>query len=292
MARRPRAAQTAFGPMVIVAAEQLQPPDRRLVVDELAIRMLPPAMRVMVGACRWRVARDLLVWTTERQAAGLWAGMLCRKRYADDRVAEAVAGGIRQVVLLGAGLDTRACRLVAPAGARAFEVDLPANVAYKRHVVGAIYGQVPEPVALVPIDFETGSLGDTLAEAGLRIAEPAMFVWEAVTQYLTEPAVRRVLEFLSGAAAGSRLIFTYVRRDFLDGACLYGAERLRRQFVTGHRVWRFGLDPDDVGGLLGEHGWTEREQADAAEFTTRYVAPTGRTMPVSELERFVSAEKP
>lgn len=291
MAKTPPAAQTALGPMVIVAAEQYTPDAQRLVHDDLAARFLPAGLRLVARACAWPPVRRLLFKATERRAPGVYGLMLCRKRYGDDGVADAIAAGIPQIVLLGAGLDTRAYRLVAPAGAAAFEVDLPANIAYKEGRLRAIYGRVPERVALVAVDFETEDLSVALAAGGFRLGTPALFVWEGVTQYLTEDGVRKTLAFLSAAAPGSRLIFTYVLRDFVDGTDLHGAEQLYRQFVLGYRVWHFGLAPTSVSDLLQEYGWIEREQVGRAELVDRYLAPAGRELPVTEIERFVEAEK-
>jgi methyltransferase (TIGR00027 family) len=228
---------------------------------------------------------------TERSAPGLWASVLCRKRYADDAVADALAAGIGQVVILGAGLDTRAYRLVAPAGAIAFELDQRANTDYKLRRLQAIYGRTPERVRVIPVDFEVDDLAAALAAAGFDSDRPALFVWEAVTQYLTEDSVRATFAFLAEAPAGSWLIFTYVRTDFLDGTNLYGAGRLRERMTGRYGVWKFGIAPGDVAALLREYGWAEREQVGPAEYVARYLRPAGRDMPVSEIERFVRAEK-
>ncbi len=146
---------------------------------------------------------------------------------------------------------------------------------HKLHRLRAIYGQRPERVRVIGVDFEVDDL----------------FVWEAVTQYLTEEAVRATFAFLAKAAPGSRLIFTYLRADFLDGTSSYGAGRLRERMTGKYDVWRFGIAPDDVATLLREYGWAEREQVGPAEYAARYLRPTGRDMPVSEIERFVQAEK-
>lgn len=289
MARRPPAAQTAFGPMVITAVEQCEPAERRVVTDPLALRFLPPGLALMARACRWRALRDRLVRATDAKARGIWGGVLCRKRYADDQVAAAVAGGIEQVVVLGAGLDTRGYRL--DDAVRVFEVDLPANIATKRARVKAALGAVRGHVRLVPVDFETGDLTESLSSAGFDPAKPVMVVWEAVTQYLTETAVRDTFTWLAKAVPGSRLVFTYVRRDFLDGTNLYEAQGAHRDFVTRHRVWHFGLHPEQVAPLLADHGWTEDEQVGAIEYRQRYLEPAARELPVSEIERFVAATK-
>jgi methyltransferase (TIGR00027 family) len=290
MARRPPAAQTALGPMVIAAAEQHEPPARRLIEDGLAIGFLPPALRLTARACRWRPVRRWMMLATEQRAPGIWGGVLCRKRYADDKVAEAFHAGITQLVVLGAGLDTRAYRL-APSGAQAYEIDLAANITHKRHRLEALYGDVPDHVRLISVDFETDDLAVALAQHGFQAGRPAMFVWEAVTQYLTEDGVRATLAFLTQASPGSRLMFTYLLKDFLDGMGEHRSTPMYKEFVLKQRVWRFGLAPSKVGGLLAEYGWTESEQVGAQDYLTRYLRPAGRTMPVSDLERFVYAEK-
>ena len=290
MGKRTTASQTAFGPMAIVACEQYVPGAQRLIQDNLALRFLPRPVRLIVGACKWGFVRHALMNKAEKSSPGGWAGIACRKRYIDERVSEAVAAGIDTVVVLGAGLDTLACRLAARADVHAYEVDVPSNIDTKRAGMRAMCGRVPEHVTLVPVDFETDDLGAALAMSGFRIEQTTMFVWEAVTQYLTEEGVRKTFQFLSKAGAGSRMVFTYVREDFLDGSNFYGSEEVYKRFVQG-RVWHFGIAPEGVGDLLREYGWTEREQAGRSEFASRYVAPTGRDLPVFEIERCVYAEK-
>lgn len=90
MPKRPPAAQTALGPMVIAACEQYLPESQRVLSDELAVQLLPPGLRLVAGACRWRAVHDLLAGATDKKAQGLWASVLSRKRYADDKVSEAV----------------------------------------------------------------------------------------------------------------------------------------------------------------------------------------------------------
>jgi methyltransferase (TIGR00027 family) len=289
MPRRPAAALFALGPMVIAAVEHFEPAEQRIVTDPLAVRFLPPGLALMVRACRWQRLRAKLITATNAKAMGIWGGMLCRKRYADDQVTTAVAAGVDQIVVLGAGMDTRGYRLAG--SARVVEVDLPANIDTKHARVRAALGAVPDHVHLVPVDFETDDLAEALTAAGVEIDRPVMVVWEAVTQYLTEDAVRHILTWLAKAASGSRLIFTYLRRDFLDGTHSYQAEGAYRDFVQRHRVWHFGLTPDQVAPLLADYGWTEDEQVGTTEYQHRYLEPVGRVVPVSEIERFVAATK-
>ena len=278
--------QTALGPMVIVAAEQHENPP--LIADDVARRILPRTGRLAIA---WRPLRKALFSATEKKMPGLWASMLCRKRFIDDKLLAAVETGVDAVVILGAGFDTRAYRLPALHGIPVYEVDLPANITRKDAALRKAFGRVPEGVTLVPIDFETQDLAAVLAEHGYRSTGRTFFVWEAVTQYLTEAAVRRTLGVLSAAPPGSGLAFTYVRQDFLDGTTAYGAQAAYDEFVVKRKLWHFGLRPEEVGSFLAEYGWHEAEQCGPAEFTDRYLRPSGRELPVSEVERSVHAER-
>lgn len=290
MARHP-VQDTAVGPMVIAAVDQYEPAGRRVVDDGMAALMLPPALRAAVAICRVPAIRRAMINASERSVPGSWASLLCRKAYADDQVVDALAAGIKQVVLLGAGFDTRSVRLVAPRGATAYEVDLARNSAAKRERLTAVFGRIPERVRLVPTDFERDDLAEVLAAAGFDSEAPAMFVWEAVTQYLTEPAVRTTLQSLAGVARDSRLIFTYVLRELVNGTDLHGADQLYRRFVVKQPIWRFGLDPADVKPLLEPYGWALIEDVGPDEYTDRYLRPAARDLTVMSIERFVSATK-
>ncbi|WP_460722111.1 SAM-dependent methyltransferase [Nocardia heshunensis] len=277
------AADTSLVPILIAAAEHLEPAEKRFLTDELALHMLPAGLRALV---RLPAGRRLLRAGMNREGVGAWESLACRKRYFDDRTAAAIADGIEAVVVLGAGLDTKALRLAAPTGVPAFEVDLPINIAAKRKRIA-----LPDSVTQVPIDFETEDLATVLAERGYRFDARTLFLWEGVTQYLTEPAVRATLSALTAATPGSQLIFSYVRQDFLDGTDLQDCAPTYRRFVARQPLWHFGLQPDQVSTLLAEYGWHEVEQAGGPEHTARYLAPIGREIRVPDLERCVSARK-
>lgn len=276
--------------MVLAAVEQYEPPERRLVDDDLAELFLPRTMRWIVGATRVAALRRLLISTSEWTGRGLWANMACRKRFIGDKLEEAV-GDIDAVVILGAGLDTRPYRLTRQVRIPVFEVDLPVNIAMKAKTVRRVLGELPLSVRLVAVDFERDDLLTALAEHGYRTDYRAFFICEGVTQYLTERAVRRTLEGLRAAAPGSRMVFTYVRRDFIDGTNRYGTRTLYRSVRQRRQLWHFGLQPDEVAAFIGEYGWRLVEQAGPDELVERYVEPTGRKLGASQLEWSVFAEK-
>ena len=282
MARNP-AAQTAFGPMVEAAIEQYEPPERRLVNDDLAAAILPAGQRWVVRAMRWPLLRRLTISAGEKAMRGSWAIICCRKRFIDDKLDEALED-IDAVVILGAGMDTRGLRLARRSDIPVFEVDLPVNVVCKKAAVRRAIGAVPDSVHLVPLDFERDDLFAILSENGYRTDARTFFVWEGVTQYLTEDAVRTTLAALQAAPAGSRLVFSYVRADFIDGRNMYDAAVLYKRFRRRRQVWKFGLHPDGVAAFVGTYDWRLVEQAGPDYYLQNYIRPAGRDLAASDLE--------
>jgi methyltransferase (TIGR00027 family) len=281
---------TAFGPMVLSAIEHQEPPDRRLVDDDLAESFLPKPLRALVRATRFRLVRRAVIAASERSGPGLWANLSCRKSYIDDNLAESLPE-LDAVVILGSGLDTRAYRVARVDDVPVFEVDLPVNITRKRAIVSRVFGAVPPSVRLVSVDFERDDLMATLASFGYRVDSPTFFVWEGVTQYLTADAVRATFTQLAQAASGSRIDFTYVRGDFIEGINLYDAPALYRRFRLRSQVWKFGMMPEDVEAFLARYGWRLIEQAGPDELMDRYVRPAGRDLETSQIEWSVYAEK-
>ena len=284
------AAKTGVGPTTTVAVEQYFPEDQRIIDDDLAYRILPFGMRAIVWLMRPDSARDWIVRISEKSAPGIWGGVLCRKRYIDEKLIES-AGQVDAVVNLGTGFDTRAYRLPSLADVPVWEVDQPENIEPKRVRLRKLFGEVPPHVALVPIDFDSQELGGRLAAHGYSADTRTFFIWEAVTQYLTENGIRATFDFLSRAARGSRLAFTYIRKDFIDGQVMYGQERLYRNYVVREKIWLFGMDPEGVPELLGAYGWRVVEHLGYEELAERYMPPTGRELATTPIERMVYAEK-
>lgn len=289
MTSRDAAAQTAFGPMVLAAIEHHEPPARRLVDDDLAESFLPNRFRFLVRMARSDALRRATVSAIDRSGPGLWASIACRKRYIDERLSDPL-NDTDTVVVLGAGLDTRACRIARHSDLPVFEVDQQVNSDLKASVLQRVLGSVPPSVHLVAVDFERDALIPTLEAHGYRREQRTFFIWEGVTQYLTPEAVRSTLSQLADAAPGSRLIFTYVRQDFIDGTDLYGAESLYRKFRKRRQVWKSGLVPEHVGELLAEFGWRLIEQAGPSYFRDTYIRPTGRDIAASAIEWTVMAD--
>ncbi len=132
-----------------------------------------------------------------------------RSRFSEDTMAACVARGVRQIVILGAGLDTFSLRNPhAEHGARVFEVDYPATQAWKRERLRQAGLDLPATLTFAPVDFERQSLAEGLAAAGFRADQPAYFQWLGVVPYLTRDAIVSTLDFIAGIS-GSEVVFDY-----------------------------------------------------------------------------------
>jgi methyltransferase (TIGR00027 family) len=132
-----------------------------------------------------------------------------RTRFAEDALTTACERGVRQVVVLGAGLDTLAYRSTLGEGVRIFEVDHPATQAWKRERLAAAAIPIPSRLTFAPVDFERETLAEGLAAAGFDAAQQTFFTWLGVVAYLTEDAIWSTLGFVAGLAGGARVVFDY-----------------------------------------------------------------------------------
>ena len=190
-----QASKTALRVAIRRAAHQLTdlPP---VLDDPIAVRLVGPSYPRDMERAMHPVARDFRAF------------LAARSRYAEDRLAAAVAQGIAQYVVLGAGLDTFAYRNPFPS-LRIFEVDFPATQQGKQAMLAEAAIPVPGNLTFVPLDFENNTLQDGLREAGFDDRSPAFFSWLGVVPYLTLDAFRATLGVLAHMPAGSAVSFDY-----------------------------------------------------------------------------------
>lgn len=276
--------------MTLAAIEHHEPPARRLVDDDLAEAFLPARARLLVQLTRAGWLRRAVRAASERAAPGVATSIACRKRFIDDRLSDPL-NETDAVIVLGAGLDTRGCRIARHGDLPVYEVDQPGAVDRKATVLQRVTGAVPSSVHLVGVDFETGDVMQALEARGYRPDQRAFVIWEGVTQYLSAEAVAATLDALRTLAPGSRLVFSYVRQDFIDGTNRYGADALYRRFRERTQLWKSGMVPEQVGDMLAEYGWRLSEQVGPSYYRDTYIRPTGRALSASPIEWSVLAER-
>ncbi|HET7739484.1 MAG TPA: SAM-dependent methyltransferase [Mycobacterium sp.] len=192
-----------------------------------------------------------------------------RARFAEDAVAVAVATGVRQVVILGAGLDTFAYRNPHP-DLRVFEVDHPATQAWKRERLATAGIDHPETLTLVPVDFETQLLAAELEATAFARTEPAIFVWLGVVFYLTPSAAHSTLEYIAGQAGPVEVVFDYLQPADTDEDRAHLRARAERLAGAGEPLVSY-FTPDDISGQLRALGFTAVEDHTARDIIGRYL---------------------
>lgn len=278
--------RTALGAAACRWMEQYEPESSRLFEDQLAGVLIGGAVRFFY---RFAGMRNFTVKQMDSMSPGIYGSQICRTRYIDDATRAALSQGIDQLVILGAGLDTRPYRLPGIERVQVYEVDLPSVQDDKKKKLQKHLGQLPQNVTFIPIDFELQSLEAAFAGTTFDPSRPAVFIWEAVTQYITAEAVHGTLAFVSKSAPGSVLLFTYVLQSIIERRSdIPGADKLM-DFVAHDSPWLFGLEPSDIPAFLEPYHMTLVADIGNAWYQERYLAPVGRTLVVTEGERVAHA---
>jgi methyltransferase (TIGR00027 family) len=238
--------------------------------DYLAERLLGPEERAMVAdqPVVEALEMDFADIAKNPEALGSVIMMIIRTRFIEERLEQAIRDGVSQVVILGAGFDTRAYRLTELLQlAHVFEVDQPSTQEYKKRRIRETGIEVPPNLTYVPVDFRHDKLGDVLKAAGYDSGQRTFFIWEGVTMYLPEAAVEETLRWVAAQARGSTIIFDFVGAmviqfmanipwDKLPEVAKKGVERLQR--LEAGEPWIFGL-PEDEKEFLRKLGLELRE---------------------------------
>jgi methyltransferase (TIGR00027 family) len=244
---------TAEGAAFARAVGAHQQEDWLRVADTLAARLIRPWQAAVVGLAPLRA---LLRALYARVLPGMYIFHCVRTRYFDELFAERIASGVRQFVILGAGLDSRAYRFAAELrGARVFEVDHPASSARKQRQLRRVLPALPAHVAFVALDFEIDVLSERLRGAGFDASLPTFFLWEGVTMYLSPEAVDATLAALTRCAPGSTLAFEYLYADARETPERYfGAAEMTHYVAKRGEPYRFGLDPAQIDEFIAARG--------------------------------------
>jgi len=231
------------------AAHLLVDSEPRIFADSLAALLLGDEAETYLRYHREHGDHPLL--------AGTRAQATCRSRFTEDQLALAAARGTAQYVILGAGLDSFACRSELAGRLRVFEVDHPATQRRKRALLAAARLAEPPTLTWVPVDFETGELIAALTAAGLDPAAPAFVSWLGVTMYLTAEAIGATLASLSRLAPGSELVTDYMlTADLRDADGVAYADLVMPDSERRGEPWLSFFTPEQMTGLLTSHGFT------------------------------------
>ena len=205
---------------------------------------------------------------------GLRAALIARSRFVEDELSRRVEAGVRQYVVLGAGLDTFAYRNPYPdPHLRVFEVDHAGTQGWKQQLLSEAGIRAPSALTFVPMDFERDDLGAVLAQAGFRADEPACVSWMGVTMYLTADAALQMLRAMAGLASGSCVCFDYrVPAAMLGPVERVIGEVIGAQAAAAGEPWLSSFDPAQLERQLLEAGFSAAHSSTPDDLNARYFA--------------------
>ncbi len=249
-----RASLTAEYMALFRALESSQPVSSRLFHDPFAAGFLGGRRKWLYQMARLGSVRRIIERVLDGAAPGARAAGIARTKWIDEEVTAALANA-KQLVLLGAGFDTRAFRLPAARRASIFELDHPETSCVKQAALKK-NGPLPERVRFITLDFNRQSVAEVLAQAGFDKTQPACFVWEGVTNYLTAEAVDRVLRQIRESALEGILFFTYIDREVIENPeRFFGARKLMARLESYGEPWTFGFCPEELSAYLAARGF-------------------------------------
>jgi methyltransferase (TIGR00027 family) len=250
------------------ALEARRPASVRIADDQLAVRFLSPEFRMLAEAARLPPARRLLETVIDHRWPCARPGVVARTRLIDLAILREL-GRVGQVLILGAGFDSRAYRLPGMDRVRVFELDHPATQAAKQRALRR--GGLPAAhVSFVPVVFGADDPGQALAASGFTAGAPALVLWEGVTNYLDREAVDATFGLLASMLGpGSLVLFTYVDAAMLDGSADFaGAQTTMRAVRRVGEPFTFGFVPSQLTGYLAARGFellSDERVSDAAQ---------------------------
>jgi methyltransferase (TIGR00027 family) len=263
--RQNRTSLTAAGIAIARAVESEKPPAERICYDPYARQFVPAWMYFLFGF-------SIKSGYAELRGPGVNGFLVARERYIDDVLQSFLNKDLRQLVILGAGYDSRPYRFDLQGRVKTFEVDHPFTQADKLAKVQRIFSKIPEHVTYIPVDFNTQTLSERLPSSGYDPGLFSLFIWQGVTMYLTSAGVDSTLDFIAkNAPPGSAVVFDYVYQEVLDGIHKQSeiSSMRRYRFITGEGL-TFGIPEGTVDAFLVERGFQQVRGINRDDLKTAY----------------------
>jgi methyltransferase (TIGR00027 family) len=262
--KQEQSSSTAEGIALVRAIEASRPESARICYDPIA-RALIPTLSYTLS----KLVIDSGIYA--RISQGAMEFITARERYIDDFLKACLSEGLDQVVLLGAGFDTRAYHIAGIEKTRVFEIDHPATQAVKLKRLKKVIDPIPDHVTFIPVDFNTQTLSERLLASTYVEQAKTLFIWQGVTMYLTPESVDSTLAFIANhSGPGSALIFDYFSNEFLRDTSRPGVKRLRRLVQAANEEFLFGIDAGQAEPFLTQRGFCEVRNATPEDLKRLY----------------------
>jgi methyltransferase (TIGR00027 family) len=271
-----QSSKSAEGVAMFRAIETEKPEDSRICYDPIARDLIPH--NAAFALSKWVVTSGLY----EKMAPGAAAFIAVRERYIDDYLKTELDAGLGQVVILGAGFDTRAYRIAGIEKTRVFELDTPDTQEIKLDRIKKVINPLPAHVTFLPVDFNTQTLAECLQSSGYDEHLKTLFIWQGVTYFLTAEGVDNTLAFIaSHSGPGSSVIFDYLYNEIFKDPNNSYAKSLRQAAKISGESYMFGIDRGQIDPFLVQRGFNDVLNVTLEDLKLRYFtgSNTGRVVP-------------
>jgi methyltransferase (TIGR00027 family) len=273
--------------------ETILPEDVRIFADPYAIRFLDPEK--IQWAREHKKETQALADEIERKIPGWSNAIRGRIRFFDDIVQDAAGEGFSQLVIMGAGYDTRAYRIATVKDTlKVFEIDRPETLARKAGIVKTIFGQMPDHVVFIPLDMGEGDCWQALYEAGWSRERKTLFLLEGLVMYLPRSTVEALLDGIArNAGAGSAVLFDFVPQSLADGSSdAEGGQNIRTWTIQTEEPILSGFSGEEIVPLLESLGFSGIRIIPSRAFAEMYYTGKRANRKVSGLMSIAHARIP
>ena len=275
-----KSGSTAFGAAAVRLIEQYEPKDKKLFDDPVIYHLTYPFLRFLL---KFKYVRNYYIRLSEKIMPGIIGGQICRTKFIDEKTLS-VLNDVEQILILGAGLDTRAYRLNGMADKIIYEIDLPKVQQYKTQKLTEYFGKLPSIVNYIPIDFNKTNTETVLNNVSFDYNKKTLVILEAVTQYITAEAVDEVFRFISRLSNKSYLLFTYVLRDVIERKT-EDAKKLMDWSEKKHYPFIYGINPSKINSFLHKYNLELIEDVGTEFYQEKYLKPLNRNIITLDAER-------
>jgi methyltransferase (TIGR00027 family) len=236
--------------------------------DDLAVRLLPGFFKVLLHIPLFRTFFSHVL-----PPPGIYEYVIARTKYIDAVFKQALAEPFDQILLFGAGFDTRALRLQAEAQhTRVFELDAPLTQQAKIQQYNKCNLSIPSNVVFIAIDFDKEALPHKLDMAGFHKDRRSLFILEGLLMYLEPESVQATFQTIRDyAGRGSWVVFDYVQTSVLRHEnTLYGETGMTKSVAKAGERWRFGIEPGEIASFVAAYGFQVSDHKGAQELEATY----------------------
>ena len=271
------------------ASESQKPEEERICYDPYAVYFISP------GILEWAVRNPEklkeIQETNERILPGLDNSIIARVRYFDDFIMRSIDEGLEQLVILGAGYDSRPYRIGGLERIKTFEVDHPGTQAVKIEKVKKIFGSLQDHVVFVPVNLGVEDLGQKLLEKGYDRSLKTLFIMEGLLMYLSPETVDDIFSFIAkNSGRWSAILFDYYIQSVVDGSCeLLAGKNIHNHLVQLGEPLKFGINEGAVETFLESRGFSRVHNVTSEDLKRDYFCGTNAGRAVCSLHSLAYA---